>query len=70
MVEFLEFLVMLVIPEFRQGIVSWVWKRPSDNSLRADAVVGAASGAMTDLCRSKRELVLENALLRRFASNS
>lgn len=27
-------------------------------------MAGAASGAITDLCRSKRELVLENALLR------
>jgi putative transposase len=56
LVEFLEFLLMLVIPAFRHGFVSRVWKRPTSNSLSA--------GVVLDLCRSKRDLLVENALLR------
>lgn len=56
MIEFLEFLVMLVVPALERGIVDRVWKRPTGNSLLA--------GAMLDLSRSKQQLVLENALLR------
>jgi len=38
-------------------IIGWVWKKPATNSL--------ASGIVADLPKSKCELVLENALLRR-----
>ncbi len=60
MAEFLEFVFMLVIPAFRRVIVGRVWKRPTCNSLPATAV----TDAMKDLCRSKQDLMIENALLR------
>lgn len=47
---------MLVVPVLQRGIVSRVWTRPTGNFLPA--------GAVMDLCRSKQELVVENALLR------
>lgn len=53
---FLQFLLLLVIHALRQGIVNRVWKRPAGISLPA--------GVMIDLSRSKRELLMENALLR------
>lgn len=59
MVAFLEFFVLLIIPAFRRSLVnwlSWTWKKPTRDSLLSDSVL--------DLCRSKRELVVENALLR------
>ncbi len=59
MFEFLEFLVVLVVG-LRGGIVGRVWKRPTSESLPA----GTVSGAVLDLCRSKQELIVENALLR------
>jgi putative transposase len=56
LVEFLHFLLLFGIPAFRRNIVSWLWPQPSDNSLLA--------GSVLDLCRSKQELIIENALLR------
>jgi hypothetical protein len=58
LVEFLEFLVMLVVPKFRRSIVRWLWRTPISNSLYLPA------GAVLDLGRSTQELILENALLR------
>lgn len=61
MLESLNSLVMLVVlmvPALRHSVVSWlrrIWQKPS-GSLPA--------AAMRDLCRSKQELVMENALLR------
>jgi putative transposase len=56
LVTFLEFLVLFVIPALWRGIVGRAWKRPTSYSL--------STGAVLDLCHSKRDLVLENALLR------
>lgn len=56
---FLEFFVLLIILAFRRSLVHWlsrVWNKPTGDSL--------LSGSVLDLCRSKRELVVENALLR------
>jgi transposase InsO family protein len=58
MVEFLEFLVTLVYLTFRRSVFSWLWRTPISNRLYLPA------GAVFDLCRSKQDLVLENALLR------
>jgi putative transposase len=60
---FIQFLVMLVVPAFRRGAsrwLWWIWRKPAGNSLAA----GAVTGAVLDLCRSKQQLALENALLR------
>ena len=59
LVDFLQFLVLLIIPAFRRSLInwlSWIWKKPTRDSLLL--------GSVLDLCRSKRELVVENALLR------
>lgn len=59
--EFLEFLVMLLIPVVRRSVVNWLWRvwpKPTSNGR------SLPTGALTDLCRSKRELIIENALLR------
>jgi len=61
LVDFLQFLGLLIIPAFRRSLVNWlsrIWKKPTGDSL--------LSGSVLDLClsRSKRELVVENALLR------
>jgi hypothetical protein len=56
--EFLVLLVVLVVPAFRRGVVSWPWRKPSGNRLYLPA------GAVLDVFRSKQQLVLENALLR------
>ncbi len=64
MVAFLEFFVLLMIPAFRRSVVnwlSWIWKKPTGDSLVSCSVL---SGSVLDLSRSKRELVVENALLR------
>ena len=59
MVAFLEFLVMFVIPVVRSSVVNWLWPKPiSSNHLYVPA------GSVLDLCLSKRELMMENALLR------
>ncbi len=69
LVEFLQFLVLLVVlgvPAFRRSIVSWLWRigrKPTSSSLCLPA--GALPGAVLDLCRSKHELMIENALLRK-----
>jgi putative transposase len=63
LVAFIEFLVMLVIPASQRSIANWlghIWTKPIHNSILAGSVLGA----VLDLCRSKRELVVENALLR------
>ncbi len=60
MIEFLRFLVMRVVPAFQQGLANRVWTRPTSNFLPTGAVPGAILG----LCRSKPELIVENALLR------
>ncbi len=39
-----------------RGVVSWLRRRPVGHSLPA--------GAVLDVCRSKQELIMENALLR------
>jgi putative transposase len=68
LLQFLNLLVMLVMPALQRGIVSQAWKKPTGNSLPVGAVpgtvAGAVGGAMLDLLRSKQELVVENALLR------
>ncbi len=64
MVAFLQFFVMLVIPAFWRRFIGRIWKRPASDSLPTAAVAGALAGAMIDLCRSKGELIGENALLR------
>ena len=51
---------MLVVPAFRWDIVSRVRKRPTGYS----PLAGAVAGAIMDICRSKQQLVMENALLR------
>jgi hypothetical protein len=60
--EFSRFLVMLVVPVFQYGVVNgqWrrIWRKPTVDHIYV------ATGAALDLCRSKRELMLENALLR------
>lgn len=56
LIPFLEFLLMYLVPTFRRAAVSWLWRRPTGNSLAADS--------MLDLCHGKRELMMENALLR------
>ncbi len=48
--------MLFLIPAFGRGVVSWLWRKPAGNSL--------AAGAVLDLCRSKQQLLLENALLR------
>jgi len=60
----LVMLVMLVIPAFCRGIVSRVWKRQTADSFPAGVVADALAGAIMDLCHSKQELMVENALLR------
>lgn len=67
LIEFLSFLVMLVIPAFRRGVVSWllrlrIWRKPTSDTLFL--TTSAVSGVMLYLCRGKQELVVENALLR------
>lgn len=60
MVAFLEFLRMQLVPSFRLSVVSWIWRKPIGSSLPASIL----PGAVLDLCRSKQELMVENALLR------
>lgn len=60
MLEFLEFLVMVMIPSFPRSVVSWRWRKPIGTSLSASAL----AGAVPDLCRRKQELIMDNALLR------
>ena len=70
LVEFVYFLVMVMIRAFRHGIIDRVWKTPTIDPCPAGALtgavvgVGAVAGAMLNLSRSKQELALENALLR------
>lgn len=59
LVEFLQFLVMVVIPAFGRAILSRVWKRPIGNP----CLTGAVTGTLLDLFRCKQQLVVENALL-------
>lgn len=54
--EFLRFLVMLVVLELQRRVVDCFWRKPTSNFLLV--------GAVLDLCRSKQQLMLENALLR------
>src|ERR1043165_9443879 len=68
LIQFLQFLALLVIPVIlviRRSVISWLWRlwrrlwrKPTDNCLSLPA------GAATDLCRSRQQLLLENALLR------
>jgi putative transposase len=63
LLQFLEFLVMLMVPTLRRSTVNWLWRiwmKPTGNSLPA----GALPGAVLDLCLSKQELMMENALIR------
>lgn len=65
MIEFLNFLVMLVIPAFRRSVVGWllrIWRKPTSDALFL--TTSAVPGVVLDLCSGKQELVLENALLR------
>src|SRR5689334_11781219 len=67
------------MPGFQNCLVGWLWKRPNTGSLPAtdmadtvavdsadmlDTVANIVAGAVRDLRLSKRELILENALLR------
>ncbi len=64
MVAFLEFFVLLIIPAFRRRLVNWlfwIWNKPTRDSLLSGSVL---SRLVLDLCRSKHELLVENALLR------
>ncbi len=66
LVAFLESLVWFVragVPALWRGFVGRVWKRPISNSISAGSA-GAVVGVVLDLCCSKQELILENALLR------
>lgn len=58
MIAFLKFLVMLVASASRPRprIADWLWRKPISNSL--------LTGSVLDLCRTKQELIVENALLR------
>lgn len=49
---------MLVVPALRRSIANRLWRKPTGNYIYPPA------SAVADLCRSKRELVVENALLR------
>src|SRR3954462_11632389 len=59
---------MLVIPAFRHRFIGRIWRKPVSDSLPTAAVAGTVAGAaavaLPDLCRSKGELLVENALLR------
>ncbi len=59
--QFLQFLVLLVIPLVRCTTMNWlwrIWRKPTSNCL------SLPTGTLRDLCCSKQQLVLENALLR------
>src|SRR5436309_11985938 len=58
LVAFVEFLVQFMVPAFGRSFVDWLWRKPTGNNLYVPAAT------LIDLCSSKRELVLENALLR------
>ncbi len=74
MIGFFDFLMVLVTfmgslsRSLVDRLVSWSWKRPASISPRpspvADPVSGPMAGALLDLCRSKPQLIVENALLR------
>lgn len=49
---------MLVVPAFRRNVATWLWRKP------LGSLLSLPTGAMLDLCCSKRQLILENALLR------
>lgn len=51
---------MFVIPAFRRFFINRLWKTPTGDSFPADPL----TGAITDICRSKQELMVENAMLR------
>src|SRR4051812_13567074 len=62
------------MPAFRCRLVGWLWRKPTTGSLPAgdvadtvastDSVAHIVTGAVLDLCRSKQQLMIENALLR------
>ena len=55
----MQFFVLVVVPASQRSMGSWlwrIWRRPTANSLSA--------GVIMDLCLSKQQLMLENALLR------
>ena len=60
LIGFLHFLVILVLTTIPRAVVSWLWSKPTGKALPTATV----SGAALDLCRSKQELIMENALLR------
>ena len=67
LVEFLQFLVMLVMfvgPAFQRRFIGRIPKGPDGDSRPAAPVTNGLAGAMVHLCRSRGELLLENALLR------
>jgi putative transposase len=64
LIAFLQFFVMFVITAFRRSVVNVLWRKPTGNLLPASIVAGAVPGAALDVCRSKPELLVENALLR------
>jgi len=49
---------MVVVQAFQRAVVGWLWPKPIGNYLYLP------TGALVDLCRSKQQLALENALLR------
>lgn len=49
---------MLMVPAFRRGVVSWLWRKP------ISICVCLSAGSVLDICRSKQDLIIENALLR------
>src|SRR4051812_5358879 len=55
---------MFVIPAFPRSVVNVLWRKPIGNLLPASIVAGAVPRAALDVCRSKPELLVENALLR------
>ncbi|MEO8288898.1 MAG: integrase core domain-containing protein [Chloroflexota bacterium] len=64
MIAFLQFFVMFVIPAFRRSLVNVLWRKPTGNLLPTSIVASAVPGAALDVCHSKSELLVQNALLR------
>jgi hypothetical protein len=58
LIEFIEFFVWFIVSALGSSFVDWLWRKPTGDNLYVPAAT------LIDLCSSKRELVLENALLR------
>jgi putative transposase len=56
--QFLVLVVMLFVRAVERGVTHRLWRKPNSNRLYLPV------GSVLDLCRTKHQLVLENALLR------